>query len=261
MGKTALITGASNGIGYEMAGIHAENGGDLVLVARTGSRLEQLKTKLEEQYGIRVVTIQKDLSAPDAAQEIFDEVSRQNISVDYLINNAGFGDIGFFADCDWHKQAGMINLNIMALTHLTRLFVPGMIKRQYGKILNLSSTAAFQPGPTMSVYFATKAYVLNFSQAINNELREYGITVTTLCPGSTESGFHATALGEGKHSRERKLQPARDVALFGYKAMMKGKAVAIPGLMNLIMAASVSFFPRSLVVRAVRKVQENKFKN
>jgi short-subunit dehydrogenase len=258
MNKTALITGASNGIGYELASIHAEHGDDLVVVARTKCKLDVLKTTLEKRFGIAVVTIDKDLSVQGAAEEVYQEVSSRNITVDYLINNAGFGDVALFAESDWSKQQRMINLNILALTHLSRLFLPGMLSRKSGRILNVASTASFQPGPTMAVYFATKSFVLSFSEAINNEVREYGVTVTALCPGSTESGFHAAALGEGRHKRERNLPPAREVAEFGYKSMMKGKAVAIPGIMNSIMATSVRFIPRSIVVKAARKIQENK---
>jgi uncharacterized protein len=258
MNKTALITGASNGIGYELASIHAEHGDDLVVVARTKCKLDVLKATLEKRFGIKVLAIEKDLSVPGAAEEVYHEVNSHNIAVDFLVNNAGFGDISFFAESDWARQEKMINLNVMALTHLSRLILPDMISRKSGKILNVASTASFQPGPTMAVYFATKSYVLSFSEAINNELKDHGVTVTALCPGSTESGFHAAATGEGRHIKERKLPSAREVAEFGYRSMMKGKAVAIPGIMNSIMATSVRFIPRSIVVKAARKIQENK---
>jgi short-subunit dehydrogenase len=258
MSKSALITGSSNGIGYELAKIHAEKGDNLVLVARSKCKLDVLKGKLQDKHGIQVYTIEKDLSSAGAANEVFEELNGQDLIIDYLVNNAGFGDIGLFAASDWNKQERMITLNITALTHLTRLFLPGMIDRGFGKILNVASTASFQPGPTMSVYFATKAYVLSFSEAVNNEVRKTGVTVTALCPGSTETGFHAAALGEEGHLRERKLPSAREVAEYGYKAMMKGKAVAIPGFKNSVMATSVRFIPRSLVVNAARRIQENK---
>lgn len=259
MSKTALITGSSNGIGYELAKIHAVKGDNLVLIARNKGKLDELKSELEQKHKVQVFTIEKDLSVPGAAREVYDELKKQSISVDYLINNAGFGDIGFFAESDWIKQEKMINLNVITLTYLTRLFLPEMISRGSGKILNVASTASFQPGPTMSVYFATKAYVLSFSEAIDNEVRDKGITVTTLCPGSTESGFHAAASGETRKLKDRKLSSARRVAEYGYRAMMKGKTVAIPGLKNAIMATSVRFMPRALVVKAARKIQENKF--
>lgn len=258
MGRTALITGSSNGIGYELAGIHAEHGDNLVLVARNKCKLDELKGILQEKHGIKIYTIEKDLSFSGASGEVFAEVNRQNITVDYLVNNAGFGDIRIFAESDWNKQEKMINLNVTALTHLSRLFLPGMIDRGFGKILNVASTASFQPGPTMSVYFATKAYVLSFSEAVNEEVRKQGVTVTALCPGSTDSGFHATALGEGRKARKRNLPSSREVAEYGHKAMMKGKAVAIPGFKNAFMATAVRFIPRSLVVKAARKIQENK---
>jgi len=258
MSKTALITGASNGIGYELARIHAEKGGNLVLVARSKDKLDVLKKELEEKHKVRVITIGKDLSLTGSASEVYDELEQNSISVDYLINNAGLGDFGFFAESDWKKQETMINLNITALTHFTRLYLPEMIRRGNGKILNLASTASFQPGPTMAVYFATKAYVLSFSEAISNEVRDKGISVTALCPGSTESGFQAAAI-EGKMPlKARKKPSSRQVAEYGYKAMIRGKTVAIHGLKNIIIATSIRFIPRFLVTTAARKIQEKK---
>ena len=256
MSKTALITGSSNGIGYELAKMHAENGGDLVLVARSKSKLDGLKKELEEKHKVKVFTIGKDLSLPNAAREVYDELKQNYITVDYLINNAGLGDFGFFAESDWKKQETMINLNITALTHFTRLYLPEMIKRGSGRILNVASTASFQPGPKMAVYFATKAYVLSFSEALSNEVRDKGISVTALCPGSTESGFHA-AVNEGRRLlKDRKKASSREVAEYGYRAMIKGKTVAIHGLKNAILATSLRFIPRILVVKAVRLIQE-----
>ncbi len=259
MDKTALITGSSNGIGYELAKIHAEKGDNLVLVARSKDKLDELKEELEGKHGVKIYTIGKDLSVPGSVTEVFEEIKDNRISIDYLINNAGFGDVGLFYQSDWNKQERMINLNILALTFFTRLFLPQMIGRGSGKIMNVASTASFQPGPTMSVYFATKAYVLSFSEAVNNEVSGKGVTVTALCPGSTGSGFHAAAAGHMDHYKERKLPSARSVAEFGYKAMIRGKAVAIPGLKNSIIAASVRFLPRSVTVIAARMLQENKY--
>lgn len=258
MSKTALITGASNGIGFELAKIHAENGDNLVLVARSKDKLDELKKELEEKHGITVYTIRKDLAVQGSPKEVYDELKMQNIEIEYLINNAGLGDVAFFAESDWHKQETMINLNVMALTYFTRLFLPDMVNRGRGKIMNVASTASFQPGPRMSVYFATKAFVLSFSEAINNEVKDQGITVTALCPGSTRSGFHEAAVHDKSMLKERNMPSSRLVAEYGYKAMMKGKAVAIQGLKNRIMATSVRFLPRSLVVEAVRRIQENK---
>lgn len=258
MSKTALITGASGGIGYQFSCIHAEHGDNLVLVARSKDKLDKFKKEFEDKFKIQVYTIGKDLSLPDAAREVYDELKKCNITIDYLINNAGIGDICLFAESDWNKQAKMINLNVTALSQFTWLFLPDMIKRNNGKILNVASTASFQPGPTMSVYFATKAYVLSFSEAIGSEVINNGITVTALCPGSTESGFHLVAMDGREERRKRILPSARRVAEYGYNAMMKGKSVAIPGLKNKFLASAVRFVPRSVVVKLARKIEEKK---
>ena len=254
---TALITGASNGIGLEIAKIHASKGGDLVLVARNKSKLDELKHELETKFNIKVYTIGKDLSASNAAKEVYDETSKQQIKIEYLINNAGFGDFGFFAETDWNKELQMINLNITTLTQFTKLYLQDMLKRKSGKIMNVASTAAFQSGPTMAVYYATKAYVLSFSEAVDNEVRDQGISITTLCPGATESGFQAAAaMEESNLVKGRKLPGSKEVAEYGYAAMLKGKTVAIHGFMNWIMANSVRFIPRSIVVKVTRKIQD-----
>jgi len=254
---TALITGASNGIGLELAKIHAAKGDQLVLVARNKSKLDELKLELEKTYKISVYTIGKDLSAMNAGQEIFDETSKQQIHIDYLINNAGFGDFGMFVETDWNKEAQMIQLNITTLTQLTKLYLKEMVKRGSGKIMNVASTAAFQSGPTMAVYYATKAYVLSFSEAIDNEVRDKGVTVTALCPGATESGFQAAAaMEESNLVKGRKLPTSKEVAEYGYESMMKGRTVAIHGFMNYLLANSVRFIPRAMVVKVTRKLQD-----
>ncbi|MFN5225214.1 MAG: SDR family NAD(P)-dependent oxidoreductase [Bacteroidota bacterium] len=254
---TALITGASNGIGLELAKIHAAKGDQLVLVARNKSKLDELRIELEKTYKISVYTIGKDLSAMNAGQEIFDETSKQQIHIDYLINNAGFGDFGMFVETDWNKEAQMIQLNITALTQLTKLYLKEMVKRSSGKIMNVASTAAFQSGPTMAVYYATKAYVLSFSEAIDNEVRDKGVTVTALCPGATESGFQAAAaMEESNLVKGRKLPTSKEVAEYGYESMMKGRTVAIHGFMNYLLANSVRFIPRAMVVKVTRKLQD-----
>ncbi|NVO11048.1 MAG: SDR family oxidoreductase [Bacteroidales bacterium] len=259
MKNTALITGASSGIGLELARIHAEKGGNLVLVARSTDKLEELKYELEKKHGISVYIIGKDLSKPNAAIEVYAEIKQQDITIDFLINNAGFGDSGLFFDSAWEKQEQMINLNILTLTHFTRLFLKDMVERKNGKILNIASTAAFQPGPTMAVYCATKSYVLSFSEAINNEVKEFGVTVTALCPGATTSGFQAAASLQGSNLFEgKKLPTSMDVAKYGYKAMIKGKKVVIHGLMNRIMANSIRFIPRLLVIKVTRMILEKK---
>jgi short-subunit dehydrogenase len=253
---TALITGASNGIGLELAKIHASKGDNLVLVARNITKLNQIKTELESQYKISVHIIGKDLSLPNAPQEVYDELKHKNIVIDYLINNAGFGDYGFFYETNWEKELQMINLNITALTHFTKLFLQDMIKHKSGKIMNVASTAAFQSGPTMAIYYASKAYVLSFSEAIDNEVSDKGVTVTTLCPGPTETGFlEAAALQDSKLFKGKKIAGAKEVAEYGHKAMMQGKTVAIQGFMNRVMANAVRFIPRALAVKVVRGIQ------
>jgi short-subunit dehydrogenase len=250
---TALITGASGGIGMELAKIHASKGDNLVLVARNLSKLDELKGQLVKAYGIKVLNIGIDLSVNNAAQEVYNRTSAENIQVDYLINNAGFGDFGLFTDTDWNKELQMINLNITTLTQFTKYYLKDMVKRGSGKIMNVASTAAFQPGPLMAVYFATKSYVLHFSEAIDNEVRQKGVTVTALCPGATESGFQAAAAMEDSALvKGKKMPSSRQVALYGYAAMMKGKRVAIHGIMNDVLANSVRFLPRGLVLKVSR---------
>ena len=256
MKKTALITGASNGIGLELAKVHASKGDNLVLVARNKQKLDELKLELENQFNIKIHTIGKDLSQLNSAQEVYDETTRENIQIDYLINNAGFGDFGMFVESDWNKQQQMINLNISSLTQFTHLYLQEMVKRKNGKIMNVASTAAFQSGPTMAVYYATKAFVLSFSEAVNNEVKNKGITITTLCPGPTESGFKtAAAMEESRLFKYGKFPSSKAVAIYGYNAMMKGKTVAIHGVTNWLGANFVRFVPRSWMVLLIRKVQ------
>jgi len=225
------------------------------LVARNKSKLDEIKTELEKQYKVSVQIISKDLSLTNAAQEVYSETIKENIQIDYLINNAGFGDFGMFVETDWNKELQMINLNITTLTHFTKLYLQDMIKRNSGKIMNVASTAAFQSGPTMAVYFATKAYVLSFTEAVSNEVSDKGITITALCPGATETGFQAAGgMEESNLFKGKKLPTAKQVADYGYKSMMKGKTVAIHGMMNYIMSNSVRFTPRSLVVKITRKI-------
>lgn len=254
--QTALITGASGGIGLELARVHASNGHNLVLVARSADRLAALKSELEQTRKIRVHVIATDLSAPDAAQLVYEDVKRLGITVDYLINNAGFGEYGFFHETAWDKEARMIQLNITTLTQFTKLFLKDMVARGSGRIMNVASTAAFQPGPTMAVYYATKAYVLHFTEAVNNEVRDKGVTITALCPGPTESGFQEAASLKGSRLVSlRRFPSSESVANYGYKAMMKGKPVAIHGGLNVLLSFTVRLTPRWLIVRLIRFVQ------
>jgi short-subunit dehydrogenase len=257
MQQTALITGASSGIGYELAKLMANKGYHLVLIARNTKPLEEIANSMKGK--INVLVIGKDLSEEKAPQEIFDELQKKNITVDILVNNAGFGDFGKFAETDWKKEKMMIDLNVRSLSEMTKLFLPAMVKRKSGRIMNLASTASFQPGPLMAVYYATKAYVLFFTEAIAEELKGSGVTVTALCPGPTRSGFQAAAsLENSKLVKDRKLPTAKEVAEYGYKAMLRGKVVAIHGFMNRMMAMSPRFSPRALVRKTVMKLQEAK---
>jgi hypothetical protein len=257
MKKTALITGASTGIGKEFANIHAEKGGDVVIVARNREKLEALKAELESKYAIKVMVIAKDLSLADAPKEIYDEIKAAGIEINYLINNAGFGGRGKFHERDWGQDLSMINLNIISLTALTRLFLPGFVKRNEGKILNVSSTASLMPGPLQAVYFATKAYVTSFSNAIAEELHDTNITVTALLPGATETEFANTA-GFDKKGMFKNAFPARGVAEDGYNGMMKGKLNVISGisLSQKLMMPATKFAPKKFVLKTIRKMQE-----
>jgi short-subunit dehydrogenase len=256
MTKTALITGASSGIGLELARIHARQGDNLVLVARNKNKLDELKSEIEAQYKIRVYVIARDLSVKDAALDVYNEIKKSGLQIDYLVNNAGFGHLGAFAENSWDKEEQMIQLNITALTQFTKLLLPGMIASGNGKIMNVGSVASFMPGPLMAVYYATKAFVLSFSEAVNAEVRGKGVTVTALCPGPTESGFQDVAEMRGIKLVEKfKMPSSRVVAEYGFRAMMKGKPVAIHGALNRLMVASLRISPRSLVVKMVRWIQ------
>lgn len=255
MKRTALITGASMGIGYEMALQLAAMGVDLVLVARSHDKLQQLAADLRAKHGIRVTVLAHDLSQYHHALTIFNECQQQGIVVDYLINNAGFGDFGFFHQSHWPRQEQMINLNITALAYLTRLFLPYMVQRGSGRILNIASTAAFVPGPLMSVYYATKAFVLSFSEAISNELEGTGVTVTCLCPGPTESHFaEAATAQETNLFKNRKLPAAASVAAYGIKAMFRGQRIAMPALRDRLLIFGNRLVPRSWVLKGSRMI-------
>ncbi len=256
--KTALITGASFGIGMEFARILAREGYNLVLVARNGDRLRQLASKLEKAHGTRSLILATDLTEPGAAAYVLDQTTRAGIQVDVLVNNAGFGQYGLFAENDLEECLRQIQLNVTTLTHLTRLYLPAMLERKTGRILNVASTAAFQPGPLMAVYFATKAYVLHFSEALANELQGTGITVTCLCPGATATEFHKRANATGQRLLKFGAMDARTVAEDGYRAMMAGRPVVISGFKNWLLAQSVRFSPRRLVTAIARKAQEHR---
>lgn len=257
MKKVALITGASTGIGREMALLHAEHGGDLVLVARNEDKLNELAHEVKEIHKREAVVLPKDLTKKEASKELFDKVTAENIVVDFLINNAGFGGIGKFNEQVWSNNLAMIQLNIIALSELTHLFLQPMVERNSGKILNVSSTASLMPGPLQAVYFATKAYVTSFSNALAEELKDTSVTVTNLMPGATETEF-AKVSGMDKTELFAKTASAKEVALDGYKGMMEGKLDVLSGLTfsQRIMMKSIPFAPKKVLLAQIRKMQE-----
>ncbi len=255
--KTALITGASLGIGRELAKLFATAHYDLVLAARDAARLSALANELQQQFGINSKTFPLDLAANSAPQFLFDQLSRENLGIDVLVNNAGFGKLGAFSEASIEDSLGQIQLNMVALTHLTKLFLGPMLERKSGKILNVASTAGFQPGPTMAVYYATKAYVISFSEAIASELRGTGVSVTCLCPGATDTNFQKVA-GTEETRLFRRLRPmdAATVARDGYRGLMKGKPLVISGFRNWLLTESLRLSPRRLVTEVSRKILE-----
>ncbi len=253
----AFITGASTGIGREFARICARDGYDLVLTARSLPQLESLASEIRGSAGRTVHVFAKDFSNPTAPAELFNELSRAAVSIDVLINNAGFGLVGRFWELDEAEQMDMIHLNIGTLTHLTRLFLPGFIQRRSGGVLNVASTAAFQPGPLMAVYYATKSYVVSFSEALHNEAREYGVTVAALCPGPTRTEFDkragATATRLFKSGR---AMDAGEVAQIGWDAFKRGKSLVVAGRLNAAMAFLTRFASRQFTASMARRFSQ-----
>jgi uncharacterized protein len=255
----ALVTGASSGIGDAIARELASRGWDLVLTARSEARLERLADELRARHGVGVEVNSEDLTDPEAPARLERRTEGAGLAIDFLVNNAGFGRIGPFVAQEGEDANAMIRVNVTAVTELVGRFAPHMVARGGGRILNVASTAAFQPGPLMAVYYATKAYVVSFSEAVRNELASSGVTVTTLCPGVTGSEFHERAGMHGDSVLER-LRPASTeaVARFGVEAALRGKGVVIPGRLNRILATAVRFVPRSIVPAIVRRIQEGR---
>jgi short-subunit dehydrogenase len=245
-GRT-LITGSSTGIGAALAEVFAAHGHDLILVARNREKLQSRATELEQKFKVKVAWFTEDLADPGGPARVQRAVSAEGLDVDNLVNNAGVGLYGQFVGTDLDAERKMIQLNITSLVELTKRFLPSMVQKQRGRILNVASTAAFVPGPWMSIYYATKAFVLSFSEAINYELSPKGITVTTLCPGPTESEFKVRAGSQRSRLFEALVMDAPTVARVGYDGMMNGKAVVIPGLRNKLVPISARLAPRSLV--------------
>ncbi len=251
----ALITGASSGIGYELAKVFARDGYDLVIVARREAELQKLARKLSDEFGGKVKILVKDLGELNAAEEIYQTVKQEELHPQVLVNNAGLGLLGPFTQTDLSVETKIIHVNIRALTELTKFFVRDMVQRGDGKILNVASTAGFQPGPFMAVYYASKAYVLHFSEALANELKGTGVTVTALCPGPTITEFQERAgMAETRLFQMPHVMSGAEVARIGYEGMKQGKTVVIPGLINKLIAFSVRFSPRRLVAQIVRDI-------
>ena len=255
MRQTALITGASSGIGADLARLFAADGYDLVLVARSEGKLHELAKEL----GVTSTVIAADLSKPDAAQMVNSTLVEKSINIDVLVNNAGSGLAGPFLENDLRTELDMIQVNVVALTQLTKLLLPGMVSRKRGRVLNVASTAGFQPGPLMAVYYATKAYVLSFSEAIADELRDTDVSVTTLCPGPTATGFAGVAgMERTRLFTLMKPMSSMDVAKAGYAAMKRGRRVVVTGMMNKLLVQSIRISPRRVVTTIVRKLQESR---
>jgi len=255
--KTVLITGASGGIGHELAKLFAQDGHNLILVARSAGKLTQFADELQRQFNISAKPIALDLATPSAAQTLFDQLQREGIAVDILINNAGYAKYGQFINIPLEESLGQIQLNIATLTSLTRLFVPPMVQRGSGKVMNVASTAAFQPGPLMAVYYATKSYVVSFSEALANELKGTGVVVNCFCPGATDTNFQHRA--ENNESRLfKKMYPmnVKTVARDGYRGLQKNKTLVISGIKNRILMQTVRITPRKLVTAISRWVSE-----
>lgn len=257
MKKTVLVTGASSGLGYEFAKKFAKEGYNLIVVARNHNKLMQLKDILERKYQIQVVIITKDLAEKNAALDIYHEVSKKKIHVDILVNNAGFGDFIKYADSDWEKQYEMVQVNIVATIQLTRYFVKPMIRKGRGRILNVSSTAAFQPGPYYATYYASKAFLLSFTEAIAIELKGTGVKVMALCPGPMKTGFKDRADAENsKLFKILKLATPKEVAVYGYHSLMRNKVVSIHGLQNKLMVIGTKLAPRFVIRPIVKYIQK-----
>lgn len=253
--KTALVTGASSGIGFELAKRLMAEGANLILTARDLGKLNEASGSLEKQFGRKPFLVSKDLGEPGAALELFQELKSKNSSVDILVNNAGFGAGGLFHKTDRSKSLGMIDVNVRALTELTHLFLPAMVQQKSGWVLNVASTAAFQPIPTEAVYAAGKAYVLLFSEALHEELKALGVTVTCLCPGPTDTPFFGKDILASRKLKRVMMTPAK-VAQTGLEALKKKRALVTAGFQNKAARFAVRFAPRSLVAKMARKMVE-----
>ena len=255
--KTALVTGASSGFGREFVKLFAQDGYNLIMVARHENDLQEVAQQLKNDYsGCETWVIAKDLSQPQAAQELYEEVKQKGVTVQALVNDAGFGEHGLFAESDFEKELAMIQLNVVSLVTLTKLFMRDMLERGEGKILQLASTASFMPIPKLSVYAATKAFVLSFSEAVAYELKDTGVTMTALCPGASDTEFFERADAEGANITESPLSDPGEVAKDGYEAMMRGETRVISGVMNKTQVYLSNIVPDSLLSAGMSKLME-----
>jgi short-subunit dehydrogenase len=254
----ALVTGASCGMGYEYAKLFAKDGKNIVVVARSRDKLEGLKNDLEKAHGTKVKVLVKDLADPRSPQEIFSELEKEGVNVDVLVNNAGFGVYGKFADTDWQKEAEMLQVNIVSLTQLTKLFLKGMAEKRSGKILNVSSVAGLAPSPWLTAYSGTKHYVLGFSNALACDLRGTGVSVTCFCPTNTRTLFGERANAQTASGMRRGLfeMDAATAARIGYKALAKGKTTEVAGLATNLSMFFMRLMPRKLVTKVASLIMQ-----
>jgi len=259
MRKVALVTGASAGIGLELARLFARHRNDVVLTARREERLREIAAEIEAETGVTAHVVPADLSAEDGARGLYDALRSRGIEIEYLVNNAGFGTFGPFAETDPAQTMDLVRVNIAALTELTALFLPHMVERHSGRVLNVASAAAFQPGPLMATYYASKAYVLHLSEALNEELEGTEVSVTALCPGPVRTEFHQVAGMESSGLvLGKRMISVEEVAEAGYRAMMRGRPMVVPGLTSRLLAFSVRFAPRRFVTRFVHRMQADR---
>lgn len=255
MSQLAVVTGAASGLGYELMLLLAKDNYDLVLIDIDKEKLEEVKTSVNQLYSCKIETISIDLSKIDSAELVFTQI--KNKTIDVLINNAGFGIFGSFIQTSWQKESNMLNLHIITVTHLTKLVLKGMVVRNSGRILNVSSLAAFMPGPMMALYYASKSYLLSFSEAIANELKDSGVSVTVLCPGQTKTGFQKVVSNTTSENKINfNIACPKEVAAYGYKAMLKGKVIAVPGFFNKLLSNLPRVLTRNRVRAIVRSVQD-----
>ncbi|MBN1665437.1 MAG: SDR family oxidoreductase [Anaerolineales bacterium] len=252
--QIALVTGASSGIGLELSRLFARDGYDLVLVARSTQKLESLASELKQAYGVDVTVLSVDLSRVEAAKEVFEAVQSQGLNIHILVNNAGFGIHKLLVEADVDEMTQMLQVNIVTLTELTRLFLPGMLALKSGRILNIGSTGSFAPSPYMAAYVASKAYVLSFSEGLAEELRGTGVTVTALCPGVTPTGFQERADVGNMPLTRFGIVSAEKVAAVGYKALMRGRRVVVPGFVNRLFVWSMGITPHAILLPLARRL-------